>query len=111
MSTYKEYNAETGEYIEREFTGEEIQELLDTLPVIPVEQKTKLYKSTFVSRCTEEELQALRDHLETENIKFQEMYAACDYFLSNDTLFAVLYWTVSNLLTPARADELLEMEE
>lgn len=73
--------------------------------------KTKIYKSTFVMRCTEEELEQLLNRLATENIKFREMYSACDFFLTDDSMYSVLHWTVADELGEERADELLEPEE
>lgn len=84
----------------------------NTIPayVPPPPPPYRVYKSTFVSRMDEAEIEQMAARLATENVKYREMYAACDYFISDDPLFAVLHWTVVAELGEPRADELLAPE-
>lgn len=104
--------------VEIEMTTEEIATWKveqASIPSITLETKeekrlTKVYKSTFIMRCEEEEIIQLLERLSTENVKFREMYNACDFFSTTDSMYAVLHCTVADELGEERANELLEPE-
>jgi hypothetical protein len=82
-----------------------------TPPPPPEPINYRLYKSVFIERMTPEEAATLKAVLDAEEAKLQLMFQSVEYFLSDDPLFAVLHWTVTEALGSAgRADELLAPE-
>lgn len=67
-----------------------------------------LYKSTFIERMDPDEADAFEVALNAHELaKLRLMYHACEYFLSDDPLFAVLHWELVQEFGEDRADELL----
>jgi len=71
----------------------------------------RLYKSTFISRLSDDEAEIMETVLSAAPAKLRLMFNSVEYFVSDDPLFDTLHQTVSGALTPTRADELLAQED
>ncbi|GGA47248.1 hypothetical protein [Pelagibacterium lentulum] len=71
-----------------------------------------LYKSNFIERMTPEEAEKFEQELNASELaKLRLMYHAVEYFVSDDPLFAVLHWELTQAFGEDRADELLVRPE
>ncbi|GGA60716.1 hypothetical protein [Pelagibacterium lentulum] len=71
-----------------------------------------LYKSHFIERMTPEEAEQFEQELNASELaKLRLMYHAVEYFVSDDPLFAVLHWELTQAFGEDRADALLARPE
>ena len=111
------WSSEVGAYVEQHPDGAGITriaseaELTDVLSVYglpcPLPRPYWLYRSTFIERLTNQEAGVLEQVLAGADAKLRLMYNSVEYFVSDDPLFAVLHFAVSQALGIPRADELL----
>ena len=111
------WSSEMGAYVEQHPDGAGITriiseaELDDVLAVYglpgPLSRPYWLYRSTFIERLTNREAGMLEQVLAGADAKLRLMYNSVEYFVSDDPLFAVLHFAVSQALGIPRADELL----
>lgn len=73
--------------------------------------KSKLYKSTFIRRMSIAEAASMYEILEAEEPWMKLLYNATDYFLVSDALIGYLHLILAEEFGEDRADELLTPEE
>ncbi|WP_188681869.1 hypothetical protein [Pelagibacterium lentulum] len=72
----------------------------------------RLYKSHFIERMTPKEAAQFEHELNASELaKLRLMYHAVEYFVSDDPLFAVLHWELTQAFDDERADALLARPE